>query len=393
MCAKTLRLAVCLLGCAGFALSQSSEGQKPCDIDGEFASVKRLLQVKDYGGAATALNKFKDCGNLSPLQLFEIGWLYGRARRFPEALRAFQSVPEDVPDRPDHVYAVALSHFELAHYQSAVEALKTLEADGGLSSESANLLAVSYSKLGLYQQAQSTLTEEIRRHRDDQAAYLNLVTLYADQDRYAEAAEIASGAVQAFPQSAEVLVVCGAAHTLIGQLDKAYEDFSNAARLAPQATDPPFFLALTRYKQDRFTDAVQLLEAANRHGIVDSDLHYLLAECLLKVNAADTQAAMRELDKAVELNNNSVSARSLRGKLLLEAGRVKEAVADLEGAHGRDPGSRTAAYQLARAYQKLGRKADAQLLFEQLRSGKTDAVGELSQRRLNEVLIQKETQP
>jgi tetratricopeptide (TPR) repeat protein len=355
--------------------------------------VKQLLQAKSYDNAAASLGKLKECGNLSPLQLFEVGWLYGRARHFKEALSVFQSVPDDVPDRPSHQYAVALSRFELANYRGAVEVLKTLGTEGDLSPESANLLAVSYSKLALYKQAQSILLQEIQRHREDQSAYLNLVTLYADQDRYAEAAKVASDAVQAFPESAEVRVVCGAAHTLIGQLDNAYEDFSNAIRLAPDWADPRFFLALTRYKQGKFADAINTLELANRRGIVDSDLRYLLAECLLKLNAANTQAALRELDKAIELNSNSVSARALRGKLLLEAGNTKEAVGDLERAHQSDPGSRTAAYNLARAYQKLGRKEDSQLLFKQLRNREMDAVSELSERRLNEALTQKEAQP
>jgi tetratricopeptide (TPR) repeat protein len=235
--------------------------------------------------------------------------------------------------------------------------------------------------------------EEIQRHREDQPAYLNLVTLYADQDRYAEAAKIASDAVQVFPESAEVLVVRGAANTLIGQLEKAYEDFSDAIRIAPDWADPRFFLALTRYKQGKFTDAINSLELANRRGIADSDLHYLLAECLLKLSAANTQAAMRELNKAVELNSNSVSARALRGKLLLETGNIKDAMGDLERAHQRDPGSRAAAYNLARAYQKSGRREESNLLFEQLRSGKIDSMSELSQRRLNEALIRKDAQP
>ena len=393
MCINVVRPFLQLL-CAGYLLCQISEGRTACgDVTAEFTSVKRLLQAKSYNDAAANLSRLRECNNLSPLQMFEIGWLYGRARHFRDALSVFQRVPEDVPDRSSHQYAIALSQFELADYKGAVETLKTSEAEGGLTPESVNLLAVSYSKLALYEQAQSILTQEIQRHREDQSAYLNLITLYADQDRYTEAARIASDAVKAFPQSAEVLVVRGAANTLTGQLDQAYEDFSNAIRLAPNWADPRFFLALTRYKQGKFTDAITALESANRSGIADSDLHYLLAECLLKRNAANTQAALQELDTAIQLNNNSVSARALRGKLLLEAGKPKEAVADLELAHQRYPNSRTATYSLARAYQRSGRREESQLLFDKLRSGKIDAVNELSQRRLNEVLIQKEAQP
>src|SRR5438270_2891391 len=142
-----VRTSLCLLVFVGSLLCQSSEGRTSCDVTAEFVSVKRLLQAKNYGDAAASLGRLKECDNLSPLQRFEIGWLYGRARHFNEALSVFQSVPDDVPDRPSHQYAVALSEFELANYGGAIKVLKTLEMEGSLSPESANLLAVSYSKL------------------------------------------------------------------------------------------------------------------------------------------------------------------------------------------------------------------------------------------------------
>jgi predicted Zn-dependent protease len=85
--------------------------------------------------------------------------------------------------------------------------------------------------------------------------------------------------------------------------------------------------------------------------------------------------------------------RALRGKLLLEAGRTKEAAADLERALRQDPNSRSSAYNLARAYRKLGRTDESRLLVEQLRNQEPDSLGELSQRRLNQVLTRKESQP
>jgi tetratricopeptide (TPR) repeat protein len=363
------------------------------DVAAGLAAAKQQVQAKRYDDAAATLHKLRNCESLPPLESFEMGWLYGRARHFAEALQIFKSVPGEVPDRASHEYAIALSSFELADYRSAVETLETLAKEEPLNAESANLLGVSYSKLGLYGEAESTLIQEIQHNRDDLPAYLNLVTLYADQGRFIEAEKTASEAVEAFPKSSEVFVVRGAANTLMGQLDKAYVDFSSAASLAPHEADPRFFLALTRYKQGNFVDAINSLESANRLGIADSDLHYLLAECLLRVSDANPQAAMAELDRAIEMNTNSVSARTLRGKLLLEAGRTKEAAADLERALRQDPNSRSAAYNLARAYRKLGRTDESRLLFEQIRNQEPDPLGELSQRRLNQVLTRKESQP
>jgi tetratricopeptide (TPR) repeat protein len=363
------------------------------DVTALFASAKQHLQAKRYDDATAILDRLRHCDNLSPLESFEMGWLYGRARCFAESLSIFKTVPVNVPDRASHEYAIALSNFELADYRSTVETLKTLAKEEALSAESANLLAVSYSKLGLYGQAESTLSQEIEHNRGDLTAYLNLVTLYADQDRFAEAEKIASKAVKGFTKSSEVFLVRGAANTLIGKLDKAYDDFSMAASLAPHKADPRFFLALTSYKQGKFVEAANSLQSANRLGIADSDLHYLRAECLLKVNGANTQPAIAELDRAIEMNTNSVSARALRGKLLLEAGRTKEAVADLERAHQQDPNSRSAAYNLARAYRTLGLTDESRLLFEQFRNQKADSLSELTQRRLNQVLTRRELQP
>jgi tetratricopeptide (TPR) repeat protein len=384
---------VCVLISAGALSCVCLKAETKCNFEADMTVVENLIHSKQYDRAVATLDRLNNCDNISPLQSFEMGWLYGRARHFSEALRIFKSVPEDVPDRRSHHYAVALSTFEIADYRSTVEELKPLEAEGSLNAESANLLGVSYSKLRLYQRAQSTLVQEIQRNRDDLSAYLNLVTLYADQDMFAEAAKVASQAVEVFPKSPEVFIVRGAANTLLGQLDNAHEDFRSASNLSPGKADPRFFLALTEYKQGKFSNAINSLRRAIASGINDSDLHYLLAECLLKVDDTKREDIMKELDRAIELNANSVSARALRGKLLLDSGHPREGAEDLELAHQRDPNSRSAAYNLARAYQALGRTKESQLLFSQFRSQTDNGITEVGDRRLTSALSENGSRP
>jgi tetratricopeptide (TPR) repeat protein len=357
-----------------------------CDVASDVASAKQLLLSKDYDRAVITLNKLSRCGTLSPLESFELAWLYGRARHFSEALHLFKSLPVDVPDRASHAYAVALTSFELSDFKTTAETLEALASHDQLNADSANLLAVAYSKLGFYGKAEVILTKQTETGPDNLPAYLNLVTLYADQDKFEEAAAVASHAVALFPESPEVLIVSGAANTLTGKLEEAHEDFSRAAKLSPTKADPRFFLALTEYKQGDFARAIQSLKEATNSGVTDSDLHYLLAECLLKVDGPNKVPAMKELDKALALNAGSVSARCLRGKLLLDSGHAAEAASDLERAYQKDPDSRTAAYNLARAYQRLGKKAEAQVLFAHLRGGGSDSLSEMSLQRLNSAL-------
>jgi tetratricopeptide (TPR) repeat protein len=217
---------------------------------------------------------------------------------------------------------------------------------------------------------------------------MNLVTVCAEGGDFAKSAEVADKAAQLFPRESEVFVVRGAASMLLGRVDKAAEDFAIATRLAPARADARFFLALTKYQRGDFADAVQILRAAAKEGIADSDLRYLTAECLLKMDPANTTPPLEELKRAIALNSASAPARILRGKLLLEAGRAGDAVEDLEIARKTSPDSRSATYNLARAYRALGRTSDAQKLLSGLQAQSEKALlEETSQQRLGDAVM------
>ncbi len=95
-------------------------------------------------------------------------------------------------------------------------------------------------------------------------------------------------------------------------MENAHGDFAAAVKLAPKQADARFLLAVADYKQSNYAVAADELRAAIGDGVVDSDLHYLLAECLLKLDAAKTADAMTKLDRAIASWSESVSARTLR---------------------------------------------------------------------------------
>lgn len=378
-----------LLCWSGVFVTVAQPPAHECDEAAIFQRADQLIRNKQYDQASQLLRRFEACPGRKPLDTFQLAWLYGRDRRFDDALKLFETVPHGVPDPATHDYAIALSRFELAQYQQAIDILRPYQASGKADGKSMNLLAVAYSKLGLYRNAYDVLSEQTRRNPGDLTTYLNLVTVCAEGGDVAKAAEVATKAAQLFPDSADAAIVLGAAETMLGHLDRAYSDFSAGARLAPSRADARFFLALVDYKQGKFADGVGVLQTAVKDGITDSDLHYLMAECLLKQNPANVQQALKELDRAIDLNSKSVAARSLRGKLLLESGHPKQASEDLELARQQNPQSRAALYNLARAYQAEGRNAEARALFQQLRSQSVDALNEITDMRLNDTLAGK----
>lgn len=373
--------------------SVGTNAAQSCNIDQTFHSVTDLLRAKHFDSAASELDTIRGCGNVSAVQKFQLGWLYGRARRFDVALQIFKAVPSDIPDPQTHAYAIALSKFELGEYQGSLDTLKELQGRVDLNANSENLLAVSYSKLGLYRQAYAVLSEEIQRHPTELTAYLNVVTVCAEGGDFNTAAQFASRAAELFPKSAEVFIVRGAAYTLLGQLDRAHRDFVKALGLSPERPDTRFFVALIDYKQGKFSDALAALRSAQKAGISDADLDYLTAECLLKIDPADTQTALDYLNHAIELDRHSVAARTLRGKLLLDGNRPAQALGDLELAAKQEPSSRSAIYNLARAYRALDRPEDAEALFRQLRNQQTDTLSELGKARLSGALAGNGEQP
>lgn len=378
-----------LLGWPGFFVAAAPLPLHECDEAMIFQRADQLIRNKQYGQANELLRQFETCPDRKPLDTFQLAWLYGRARRFDHALRLFKAVPRNVPDPATHDYAIALSRFELAQYQGAIDILRPYQASGKADEKSINLLAVAYSKLGLYRNAYDVLAEQVDHNPGDLTTYLNLITVCAEGGNVEKAAEIATKAKRLFPDSADAAIVLGAAETMLGHLDQAFADFSTGARLAPSRADARFFLALVDYRQGKFSDGIAILQTAVKNGMADSDLHYLMAECLLKQNPANAQQALKELDRAIDLNAKSVAARSLRGKLLLENGHPEQASADLELARQQDPQSRAALYNLARTYQVEGRTTEARALFQQLRSQRADALNEITDMRLNDALTGK----
>jgi tetratricopeptide (TPR) repeat protein len=379
---------VAILSLLGPTLCRGEQQGQRCDARASFQRVNGLLKRKQYGEARAVLGQLQACHNVAAIDMFNIGWLYGKARDFPSALTIFRSVNADVPDHLTHEYAIALSEFELGDYKAAVKVLSVLRSKGLCTARCSDLLGVAYSKLGLYQDAYPVLAENIQNNPTDPFSYLNLVTFFADTGDFAKADEIASRAVAAFPQNTEPLIMRGSVNMYQGRLENAHNDFTAAVRLSPRDPDAHFFVALSDYNQGKFADATSELRSAIGLGIVDSDLHYLLAECAIRLDPTKPLDALPELNRAIEIDTKSVSARTLRGKLLLQGGYPREAVADLRLAHKMAPDSRSALYNLARAYSALGKAEEAKSLFAQLSAKTPDVLSELSDRRLKTALNQ-----
>jgi len=357
-----------------------------CAAEQSLPEAARELKLGHTAKARAIADGLRRCQGLKPRQRFDLGLIYGRLHDFPDALALFRSVDADVPNLQAHAYAIALGQFELTDYTGAIETLEHLRTQTPLDSDSTNLLAASESKAGRYQEAYALLVEQVRKNPGEPLGYLNLITLLTDVGQLDQADRLAVRAVEVFPGNVQMLLVAGAASTAVGHLDEARGDFAAAVKNSPNLAGPRFFLAVTDYKAGQYSMAADELRAAIAAGIVDADLEYLLAECLLKIDPGDSAGALKELNRAIKSGSQAVQAHVLRGKLLLEQGDARDALPDLEKAHRLDPDLRSATYNLARAYAALGRKAEARLLFERIDRQSVDMVNELNELRIKQIM-------
>lgn len=175
---------------------------------------------------------------------------------------------------------------------------------------------------------------------------------------------------------------------LDGRSEPAREDFRRAVALSPKDADACFFAALCEYQLGRHADAITILKNALKARVADPDIHYLLAESLLRIAPGDTAPALRELDRALEVDPHSVPALVLRAKLKLSAGLPAQAVADLEAARRVEPESRSALYNLGKAYQQAGRADEARELFSRIRQDSGDSVDQMGKKKLGRILME-----
>ena len=77
--------------------------------------------------------------------------------------------------------------------------------------------------------------------------------------------------------------------------------------------------------------------------------------------------ALESFRQALRLEPDSASARLALGTVLLQSGQAEAAVAELEAAIALRPRMRQAHYQLGRAYQALGRSAEAEAAFARVK--------------------------
>ncbi len=161
------------------------------------------------------------------------------------------------------------------------------------------------------------------------------------------------------PPSAEVHVVLASVHRDQGRPTEAVPELKAALALRPGDRAIEEELASALYESRNLDEALPLLaRLAGPARTARTDLAFFYGDALLQAQQVD--AALPYLKAAAAAQPEAVVIRASLGRALLQSGDAAAALPHLEAAAaGDDPDSDGAAhYQVAQAYQRLGR-ADA----------------------------------
>lgn len=199
-----------------------------------------------------------------------------------------------------------------------------------------------------------------------EAAHLQLGQIFLANNTPQAALEVFSDALGAIPGSLLLRLGKGLALKDLARYPEAETELQ--AVLARKADFSLAFdaLATVYLHSKRFEDLQSLSAGYAERNAGDYRGPYYRAAALdgLRAPAADIEPLLRQ---ALQLNGKFAAAHALLGKVRLQAGDAKGAIAPLETALKLRPGYAPAALHLAQAFQKCGREEEALEAFRWVR--------------------------
>ncbi len=212
---------------------------------------------------------------------------------------------------------------------------------------------------------------EKQRAKDPQYQY-NVGLVYLQNDRFDNAMVYLNKSLALKPNFDLALNALGIIHFIQGDFQKAMDYFEKCLVVNPELTEARNYLGSVYQEMGHLDKA----EAEFKKAIADKTYlsrelpYYNLAKLYLtKGNDAE---ALNLVNTAIELNDRMIMALNLKGVLLERLGKLKEAIYSYEKALNIAPGDINLSYNLAIAYFKSDRRAEAKALFEKIYPNVTD---------------------
>ena len=182
------------------------------------------------------------------------------------------------------------------------------------------------------------------------------------QRKYAQLLDIIKRPATPTASAFEIGVLRGRAHYELAQHDAAELEFQQAAASAPQRSEAPLGRALVATAQNRYDDALALVNEALRLAPRSAEAWFRKGE-ILREHGADADA-LRAYSQALTIDPNALRVRVARAGVNLKMGEREAALADVQFVSQRNPRDLSAAFLRWQIYERAGDAGAKQALAE-----------------------------
>ncbi|RZP26233.1 tetratricopeptide repeat protein [bacterium] len=280
---------------------------------------------------------------------------------FTEAESIARQLVELEPEGLRGPFILAQVHSRRREYQSVVDTLQPVVAEGRSRdirperlARSISLLGFAHEQLGNFQVAAQIYENAIEVMPNNLAFQTRLARAYVEVERYEDATRVLVDARRQHPGDVSLVLIEAEIHISRGNTDRSESLLQELVET--NRDDPRGVLALASFysEYDRVEDAVELLETAQQRFPEDNSIRFQLGAAFEQNDRfLDAERAFRDL-----LNRDPEHAPTLNylGYMLADRGeRLEESVTLIERAIAKDPHNGSYLDSLGWAYFKLNR--------------------------------------
>jgi tetratricopeptide (TPR) repeat protein len=351
-----IEMAILLLGIVTLAAATRVFPQLPARAASRF---ERALELQQQGELKRAAEEYRSVLTIAPDYAeahANLGVVLSRLGRYEEAISSYESALRINPGMAPIRLNLGIAHYRAKQFSRAVDALRQFLSSAPDSLQASELLGLALVEIERYEEALPHLESAIASDPDNPAVLYALGLAYIQQQRPEVDAVLTRLAAATSGSSLSRL--------LKGQylLDKteysaAAIELEIAARLSHELPRLDYSLGLSYLMLGRYQEAAVLFERELSGAPQDFKTLYYLAVALQQVG--DLAGARLRAESALKVEARSPEANVLLGRILLNQGRIAEALRPLEAAAAYDSANSKSHYILARAYQRAGHRSEA----------------------------------
>ena len=356
--------------------SGPSSGVQSGAPTGEVAArFNRAVELQQSGRMPEAVKAYREVIGMRPGYVeahANLGVVLARLGRYEESVAAYEAALRLAPTLTPIRFNLGIAHYRAGQFGRATEVLERLLRDQPQAVPARQLYGLALSALGRDADVIEQLAPTVDAAPPDPAVLYSLGLAYLRLGRAGFRATLER--LAALPAGRAALhLLQGQAFLRDQNYDLALEELQAAERLNPDLPRLHFSLGVAHSLLGHNQEAIAALGIAVNRYPQDTAAQYYLADAYAK--DGKFPEARRGAEAVLKLDPKSPEATGLLGRILFREGRAAEAVGLLEyaiTASEKNRNDHDLHYNLARAYQQLGRRDDAARQFAEVQRLKAE---------------------